>query len=297
MRRFTILFLLAVMCMAGPLMAADLSYADIARGEVVPHTLKLKDLQAGGWCSLQAQIASLLEMVSRLSADDIPPAMPSFFTQGKTLTVGKDSYLIAYQYARPKNSFFAALARGEFDEADMDEEDAQPQLVTGETTVYLTLVHLGTAGSLVNITPFNLEREIAAANSRIKSDDDEEDEAPLTPEEQSASNLKQLAIALQMYTQDNEERFPSAKTWREDLRNTYSAGDNLVHPVTKRPYLYNVALSNKDLGAIQNPAITVMVYEASCWPDGKRYVGFVDGHVAKLTQVEWGKACKRSGVM
>ncbi|HEY3379165.1 MAG TPA: LamG-like jellyroll fold domain-containing protein [Armatimonadota bacterium] len=132
---------------------------------------------------------------------------------------------------------------------------------------------------------------------------------------QCTSNQKQLAIAFQLYTQENEEKLPLAFTTTGDVNanGQYDAGDTLawmdainmpasgkvMHCPSREKtaafisdYGYNSALSGLALGAISNPTGVVLTadndkpagtFSGAIPHVGKLICAYVDGHV-ELTQ-------------
>ncbi len=90
------------------------------------------------------------------------------------------------------------------------------------------------------------------------------------------SNLKQLSLAMLMYCQDYDERFPPADRW---CAATYPYTRNrAIHhcPADDAPfsYAFNYKLSRQPLSAIDDLSMTIMLYESEIgkgdafdWPD------------------------------
>jgi prepilin-type processing-associated H-X9-DG protein len=113
------------------------------------------------------------------------------------------------------------------------------------------------------------------------------------------SNARQLSVAMRMYVQNNDERFPPAPQWTTGL--TPYVKDANVFRCPARAYLpsgfaYNRALDVLSLNQIKTAALTPMLHESllGLWNshdrletfavphDGAGNVGFVDGHVQSL---------------
>ncbi len=112
----------------------------------------------------------------------------------------------------------------------------------------------------------------------------------------SMSQLRQIAIAVQMYTQDNNGKLPPFDAYAHftnAIDNYLGNNTAMFHqPGTDAPYVINHALNGLKVSAITIPADTVVVYEAMPWPDGMRNVAFADGHVLLVTEAEWAKLKK-----
>jgi prepilin-type processing-associated H-X9-DG protein len=122
------------------------------------------------------------------------------------------------------------------------------------------------------------------------------------------NNLKQLGLAVRMYTVDNKDKFPPPETWCDAIQmngGSPKVFQCVVAPDLRSGYAFNARLSGKKADEV-NPQ-TVMIFEsdagwnASGGPElmfkssrhGKRFVvGFADGHVeqvteARLQQLRW----------
>jgi hypothetical protein len=118
-------------------------------------------------------------------------------------------------------------------------------------------------------------------------------------ETSSLSNLKQLGIAAIMYCEDYDEVFPPMKdaaTVKKALMPYVKADQIFIDPRTQQPYQPNTKMSKKQLAAIAYPDRTVLFYEASPAPDGKRGVVYADGHAKRLSESEWAIAKSKSGI-
>jgi prepilin-type processing-associated H-X9-DG protein len=104
----------------------------------------------------------------------------------------------------------------------------------------------------------------------------------------SMSNAKQLALGNLIYATDYDDRFPP------DMGN-YAQWQAATMPYLKNTRLFYSAnprgahfLGNEDLSAapsseIVRPTEAVMLYEDKEWPDGRRIIGYADGHVKPVT--------------
>jgi len=125
------------------------------------------------------------------------------------------------------------------------------------------------------------------------------------------SNIKQLELAVLLYSGDHKDVLPSATTWCDDITQQAAspqafrcpAGD----PGQRGHYAFNAKLSNLPNLKITNPMKTVMIFETDQgWnasggpellPKSPRHgravvVGFADGHAevvtqARLSQLNW----------
>ena len=116
-------------------------------------------------------------------------------------------------------------------------------------------------------------------------------------------NLHQIALAVRMYIEDWDKRFPPADRWCDAIRPYIKDWSVLTCPAVaerggKWGYAMNWKLSKRFLGEVEDPAHTVVVYETenlrkNACGDGRdlprkgRHAGgnnfaFVDGHVRWL---------------
>src|SRR5579862_4440295 len=106
----------------------------------------------------------------------------------------------------------------------------------------------------------------------------------LDPNTECVNNVKQEAIATQMYAQDYDEVLPLYKTpsqYQAQLL-PYVAGIRVgVCPATHTLYLPNNGLSAKSLFAIPQPAQMQLLRDQFPHADGKYTIGYLDGHVVR----------------
>lgn len=113
--------------------------------------------------------------------------------------------------------------------------------------------------------------------------------------EDCPTNLKNANMALLMYIQDWDERFPPMKDValiRMVLSPYVRNMDTFFCPTSKQPYSPNPNLHRKSLIDIHFPFETPSFYELTIHPDGLRGVAYVDGHVKFVNQSQW-QALKR----
>jgi len=117
------------------------------------------------------------------------------------------------------------------------------------------------------------------------------------------SHTKHLSLAMQMYVEDNEGRFPEADRWVEALAE-YLNDESLKCPEDDSEalcsYGMNAALSGRSVGELENPAEIVVFFETATpgdnpvggaedvvspprHPNGNSY-GFADGHAVTLME-------------
>jgi prepilin-type processing-associated H-X9-DG protein len=125
------------------------------------------------------------------------------------------------------------------------------------------------------------------------------------------SKVKQLELAVRMYSNDNKDVLPAAATWCDDITKYVGAPQVFQCPTgddsQRSHFAFNTKLSNLPDKKLTNPANTVMIFETDGgWNlsggrelllkqsrHGKTIaVGFADGHVEMVTpmrlqQLNW----------
>jgi len=106
------------------------------------------------------------------------------------------------------------------------------------------------------------------------------------------ANVKQLGVALMMYTTDYEERLPDADSWEEAVAPYIMNAEILACPVTGQRYIFNEALSGVDLKDLDNPQETPMLWEPALHaeglvgPHGGQFnVCYADGHAKMVDRL------------
>ncbi|MHB9105929.1 MAG: DUF3352 domain-containing protein [Armatimonadota bacterium] len=116
---------------------------------------------------------------------------------------------------------------------------------------------------------------------------------------QSMSNLRQLAMAAQMYAMDRE-KLPVLKTaadMKEHLGDYLGNSEQMfISPRTGEPYVPNPFVSGKSIGVFDNPTIMIVLYEKTAGSDGSRCAAFLDGHVEVIQAGQWETVRKRSKI-
>ncbi|MBW4554283.1 MAG: hypothetical protein KME35_24740 [Aphanocapsa sp. GSE-SYN-MK-11-07L] len=158
---------------------ADLSQA--LAGTNLPLSLKLKELNSD-WRRLtlgeqQSDLASLIPFLGSLMEVLVNH---TFYTQGKTVNVGSETFLVVYRV--PGNGIsLASLAK-----SSLTSEDSIPE-VTPETALSLSLLNLSAVKNLGDIQIFDLEQELA--NYRLQREvldqGDRDQPDPVCPPQES----------------------------------------------------------------------------------------------------------------
>jgi hypothetical protein len=109
------------------------------------------------------------------------------------------------------------------------------------------------------------------------------------------SHVKQLAVGLLMFLQDNDDRFPTkADSYKAVVMAYVRDRDVFNCPSTGKAtvaYSLNTQLQGKLLGSIRKPELTVMIYEGKQGKlefrhDGRATVALANGRVQRVTPAE-----------
>ncbi|OPZ83590.1 MAG: hypothetical protein BWY76_02203 [bacterium ADurb.Bin429] len=95
------------------------------------------------------------------------------------------------------------------------------------------------------------------------------------------NNARQIALAIQMYAQDNGQRLPGTD-WLQELAPYDVKGRLLDCPTTTgrgNSYVYNADLAGKDLGDFPDPSTVPLVW-CTANHNGNRVMAYLDGHVS-----------------
>jgi len=108
--------------------------------------------------------------------------------------------------------------------------------------------------------------------------------------EASATNLKQIAMAVLIYSQEYDHYFPPMASM-EQMKAAIAAytKDQSIstNPLTGALYESNPNLSLLPTSQITNPANTILVREAEPDATGNRRIAFVDGSVKQFAEPQW----------
>ncbi|MBV9865275.1 MAG: hypothetical protein JO316_08000 [Abitibacteriaceae bacterium] len=271
--------------LAQPARSQNVDLPTVLAGKTVPLNLTLKDLN-GDWRRLtvngQADMSSFLRLMMGAGAtSDV------YYTKGQTLTVGSETYIVAYR-AKIKGPDFMSLMR-----MGPDRVPPMQEKLTPDTPLVLSLLNQRTMGSLIDIKPFDLQDELAdnkvaalpdtpaaAANGQAGALDAQ------AANTASVNNLKQLGLGTMMYAQDHNNILPPLKdaaAFKKAVLPYVKANEMFVYPATGEAYQPNPFLRGKSLGDFAKPGETIILAEANRAPDGSRAVLYLDGHVQRLS--------------
>jgi hypothetical protein len=128
-----------------PIIAAEVSLNEILAGKTVPNSIKLKDLTPE-WRGLstngQFELGNTFQTIFAAFGGGAFTA--SYYTKGQTISLGSETYLIAYSLQE------------------------QPEKIAADTNLGLSLLNLKTIGSLTNIRSFNVSTETVLLEKQLQ---------------------------------------------------------------------------------------------------------------------------------
>ena len=250
--------------------------------------MKAQELTAD-WHVITAGTTNLL--LALTDSRDMPYQM-YYYTNGKIFPFGKQRYLVVY-HTRDKSDF---RKRSEAD------DDQDKGFLLQDAVLELSLLPLNDTQSIHQVKQFDPQTDLL--------------EPEVVAQDDSISNLKQIGLALLMYTQDYDEKIPPMVAARsaDDIQNVSSNVTEhttvqnrllpyatnvkvFLQPQTHRPYLPNYKISRLGLDQIKTPpSQTFAFYEDAPDAGGKRAVVYLDGHVARIDEEEFQRQRKAQGI-
>ncbi len=273
-------------------------FQELISGKQAPLTKQLKDLD-DSWRQIaisgQYEMADLMKSWTSLFGTNLYNNL--YYTQGKTVKVNSETYVVAYRLASSGeplniNSLFENLMGSVSGVAGGDCATIKSvEKITSETTIALSLLNLKTIGSLNNVRPFDLKADIAMLEKAEQQSKAACEQANLAAiESQTESNLQNLGSALQSYAEQNENKLPdmsSLETVKLALQEFVYDDSVFYHPETLEPYLVNSFLSAKNLTDLENGMEIVAFYEPNPAADGTIGVVYADGFYQRIAPEDW----------
>ena len=280
MRQLVATVMLLAVMLCGCALGQATEMKALLSGEEYPLALQMKDLDAQ-WRRLSVGGAAESGGMAQMYAAMLGGSGGVYYTKGETVSAGTETYLIAYARRTKLVDYMAVLQRGQ--------EPGPPEELTADSLLSLSLLNLRTVGSLVDIRPFSLPEELATHQQIFER----------TVSQNSLSNLKNLALAVQMFLADNDDVMPDmtdTEAVLAELEDYVKNHDVFLHPDTGQPYGVNSALSKKRLVEFEDISSIAVFYEAAAAVDGTRGVGFLDGHAARVNRAQWEEIKEISGI-
>lgn len=250
--------------------------------------MKAQDLTAD-WHVITAGTTNLL--LALTNSRDMPYQM-YYYTNGKIFPFGKQRYLVVY-HTRDKS---------DFQKRSESEDEKDKGFLLKNAVLELSLLPLNDTQSIHEVAQFDPQTDLLEPEVVAHAD--------------SMSNLKQIGLALLMYTQDYDEKIPPMVAARsaDEIPNFPAPSDGVatvqsrllpytrngeifLQPQTHRPYLPNYKISRLGLDQIKTPPFqTFAFYEDAPDSEGKRAVLYLDGHVARIDEEEFQRQRKAQGI-
>ena len=199
------------------------------------------------------------------------------YTQGRTVVMGKDTFLVAYHLpVRIDRRFLNWHGHG---------EAPRPRKPDTETVLNLSLLNLTNMNALKDLRPFNAETDI-----------------------ESVAQINTASVRTLTTLGNGMMRFIRARGTFPQLSNPINwdakrafypyVGDErlFMHLSTQRMYLWNQNLNGKKAANFKSKQSTVLFYEAENGGDDTRGVLFMDGHVERLNAAHWARVRKASKI-
>jgi len=273
-----VVLLAALIGCSQPAQSAEMK--DLLFGEKYALTLQMKDLD-GQWRRLSAGGAGDSGGIAAVYSAMFGGGGGVYYTKGETVSVATETYLIAYILRGKPVNYMMVMREG---------PGAGPrEEVTAESPLGFSLLNLRAIGSLTDIRQFNLEEEIAAyaevSGEQVSTD--------------SMSNLKNIALAVQMFMADYDDVMPDMTDMvavMDELGEYVRNDEMFFQPDTGQAYGINSSLSQKSLAEVADPVSIAVFYEEEPGEDGMRGVAFLDGHAARVGEAEWEHIKAESGI-
>lgn len=264
--------------------AAPLDFSQLARPNLAPARLQLKNLDKG-WrrMTVDGGDDSLSSIYGGFRGTLFQDALTDagigvYFTKGQSVVLGSETFLVAYRAetkmtAQDLQDMFQSL-NGHGDDGPMQ----GPRKFPADTTLLLSLLNLRTVGSLKDVRPFYAAREIMGPSDVIEASD---------------RNLGRLGRFLTQISERNRyglQRLPlrDAATLRQTFNRYFHPRQGIfVHPQTGEAYRTNAALATAPMRLIANSSRVVAIYEARPGTDGKYGTVFLDGHTERVPVAKW----------
>jgi hypothetical protein len=271
-------------------------FQELISGKQAPLTKQLKDLD-DSWRQIaisgQYEMADLMKSWTSLFGADFYNNI--YYTQGETVKVNQENYIVAYRLAssgEPMN-IFSMFENVMGTMGGMTGGDCAalvpPKSITSETTISLSLLNLKTIGSLNNVRPFDLETDLALLEKTEQQSREACEQANMAMvESQVSSNLQILSSALHSYAEQNQDQLPdmsSLEAVESALQEFVYDSSVFYHPGTLEPFLVNASLSAKKLSELDTEIVSF--YEATPAADGTIGVVYINGLYQRLSPEEW----------
>jgi hypothetical protein len=181
--------------LAAPALGQGMDFQQLLSGKEFPNTLKFKDLNGdwrhlsigtteaakGGLGDLFGQLAQAgalsgkskgkddaasaalgLSLLGGLFGGGGDSEKPVYYTKGQTVTVGSETFLLAYRYQKPALNLAQLAVESDKSGKDPDfSKLAAEGKLTPDSSLMLSLINIKSITTLNDIRPFDMDQEIA----------------------------------------------------------------------------------------------------------------------------------------
>ncbi|MCX6997654.1 MAG: hypothetical protein NTV49_11350 [Kiritimatiellaeota bacterium] len=277
----TILGVMVAAGLAGAAAAQTMTLQEALSGKTMPLTIKLSSLD-DTWRRVSpssgSDTANPLALIYGARAGSMGSSVS--YTKGQTITIGNESYLVAYA-AQNK-----ALDAAKLNALMRSGQPPEPEKPTAQTMLSLSLLNLRTAGSFTDIRPFNLDFELTGNEAAAATEDEKRVQEH---SDASAKNLRKLGVAVNTYISERKALplLTNIRSAEQELILYAGSKDVFLQPQSKKPYRPNPALAGRKPAEFEKTDKVVLFYEETPAADGTRNVLFLDGHVDRLIEQQW----------
>jgi prepilin-type processing-associated H-X9-DG protein len=245
---------------------------EVMAGRNLPLTIDVKDLNSSYRRFTIGYDSDIISYQVRMMGAKAGVEFGLYFTKGETITLGSETYLIAY---RPQVRIDPQAFQNH---GPREAAPAKAAKLRPNTKLALSLLNLRTTDSLNDIRPFDAKLDIESAQETTAA---------------SMRNLTLLGQGMLTYLMNrgnNTMPEMGARVTPVLQRRFYPYVHDQrlwAHPATEQPYLANATLSRQNVTKIANRKYVYAFAEASPGPDGTRGVLFLDGHVERVSAERW----------
>lgn len=245
---------------------------DVMAGLNLPLVIAVKDLNRDYRRVIIGGQSDMMGLQMRMMGVMAGVEFGLYFTKGQTISLGGETYLIAYRpQTRIDPQAFQNRGHG-------NDTPPEPTKLSPNTRFALSLLNLRSTDSLNDIRPFDPKQDI---------------EGPQETNAASTRNLQRLGQGILTYLNARGRGvLPQlgARLTPASKRAFYPFVHDQrlwLHPATDEPYRPNPLLSGKRVNQILNRQFVALIYEAMPATDGTRGVLFLDGRVERVTPERW----------
>jgi hypothetical protein len=254
---------------------AQAALQSVLANQKYPLSIRLQDLDAS-WRRfvLSDSTGTMVGMPMQVWGAAAGLELGVHFTKGEIVSIGENSYLVAYQLpVKIDRRFLNWHGHG---------PAPRPRKPDGETVLHLSLLNMKSISSLNDVRPFDPKTDMS-------NDKQSRADSVRTLEQLGKGVLRYIRARGKFPVLNNPINWNTARVFYP-----YVGDERLfMHPGTQEMYRYNAILGGKKAAHIPNKQSFVMFYEAAPAEDETRAALFMDGHVERLAPAHW-EAVKRA---